>query len=343
MKRNFIAAALCALCLCAQPSSAAYAAASPQDKPKEQAAVPTAPDAEIKAAKAVESATDAAVALKAADDFVKKYPKSVIRGQVARIAADRVAATTDAAARAAHGESFLKIFSAPEEANIINPQLVRAYVDAKRYDDAYRVASVEAVEKFDDPIGPMITLAITGVSLARQQNQKHIPQSVQLGQRAIELIESDKKPAGVDAAVWAEYKTKWLPQVYQELGFLALATGNTAEAKVRLGRSAALNTADPQTYALLGYIADQEYKKLAEEHKAAAAGAAKTELLNKAHERMDKVIEAYAQAIALAEGEPRFEQLRAQLRQDLENYYKYRKGSADGLQQFIDKYKKAKS
>ena len=340
MKRNFIAAALCALSLCGQVSAAPDPAA-PQDKPKEQAA-PQAPEAEIKAARAVESAADAAAALKAAEDFVKKYPQSALRPQVARIAADKIAAAPDAAARAAHSEGFLKIFSAPAEANVINPHLVRAYVDAKRYDDAYRVASVEAVEKFDDPIAPMITLAITGSQLVRQGNQKHIQQSAQLGQKAIELIEADRKPAGVDAAEWAEYKTKWLPLVYQELGFLSLAANDVAGAKAKLGRAAALNTTDPQTYALLGYIADQEYKKLAEQHKA-AADASKADLLNKAHEQMDKVIDAYARAVALAEGDARFEQLRTQLRQDLENYYKYRKGSAEGLQQLIDKYKKAKS
>ncbi len=341
MKINFIAATLC-LCALVSPAPAAAAAAAGQDQPKTQAAPPSAPEAEVKAAQAVQAATDAAAALKAAGVFVKKYPKSVIRPQVAQITTDKLAATQDAAARVTQGEEYLKIFSAPQEANLINPHLVRAYVDAKRYDDAYRVASVEAIEKFNNPVGPMLTLAITGVQLARQQNPKYVERSVQLGLKAIELIESDKKPAGVDAADWADYKTKWLPQVYQELGFLSLTTGNMADAKLKLGRAAALNTDDPQTYALLGYIADREYKKLAEEHKA-AADAAKPELLAKAHEQMDKVIDTYARAVALAEGDARFEQLRTQLRQDLENYYKYRKGSAEGLQQLIDKYKKAKS
>jgi hypothetical protein len=339
MKRNFIVVTLCALCLCAQASAAPAVAAARAA----QEAPPPAPEAEVKAAQAVQSAADAAAALKAAEVFVKKHPRSVIRPQVARIAADKIGATADAAARASQGENFLKIFSAPEEANLINQHLVRAYVDVKRYDDAYRVGSVAAVEKFSDPVAPMLTLAITGVQLARQQNPKYVEQSVRLGMRAIELIEADKKPAGVDAADWADYKTKWLPQVYQELGFLSLSAGNLEDAKAKLARAAALNTTDPQTYALLGYIADQEYKKLAEEHKAAAAGAPKNALLAKAHEQMDKVIEAYAHAIGLADGEARFEQLRTQLREDLENYYKYRKGSSEGLQQLIDKYKKAKS
>lgn len=343
MKRNFFAAALLrALCLCAPLALAPAAAAqytSPPAKPGGQQQQPAASDAEIKSAQAVEAAADGAAALKAAEDFVKKHAKSALRPQVARIVANKIAGTADAAQRVAQGEGYLKIFSAADEAGVINPHLVRAYVDAKRYDDAYRVGSVETVGKFEDPVGAMITLAITGVQLARQQNPKYVQQSVQLGQKALEMMEANQRPAGVDEAAWADYKTRWLPQLYQEMGFLSLATGNTADAKTKLDRAAAINSTDPQTYALIGYIADLEYKQLAEQHKA-ASGAQKAELLTKAHEQMDKVIDHYARAVALAEGDARFDQLRAQLRQDLENYYKYRKGSTEGLQQLLDKYKK---
>ena len=166
MKRNFIAAALCALSLCAQASAAPAPAAVPQDKPKEQAG-PQAPEAEIKAARAVEAAADAAAAVAAADDFVKKYPKSVLRPQVLRIAAGKVSGTQDAAQRVTHTESLLRIFATPEEANLINPHLVHAYVAASRLDDAYRVGSLAAVEKFEDPVGIMLHLALIGENEAR--------------------------------------------------------------------------------------------------------------------------------------------------------------------------------
>ncbi|MCA1616522.1 MAG: hypothetical protein LC800_20990 [Acidobacteria bacterium] len=204
MKRNFIAAALCALCLCAQMSAAAAAAAA-QDKPKAQpatAATPQAPAEELKAAQAVEAATDAALALAAAAEFVKKYPKSTLRMDVARVAADKVFATTDAALRVTHGEGYLKIFTAPEEANLINPRLVRDYVAATRLDDAYRVGALAAVEKFDDPLGTMIFLSLIGENEVRKGNGKYLQQSQQLAARAAELIETDKRPASLDEATW---------------------------------------------------------------------------------------------------------------------------------------------
>jgi hypothetical protein len=48
----------------------------------------------------------------------------------------------------------------------------------------------------------------------------------------------------------------------------------------------------------------------------------------------------YAQAVAMSEGKTGFEQMHEQLLASLTGYYKYRKGSTDGMQQLIDKYKK---
>ena len=56
---------------------------------------------------------------------------------------------------------------------------------------------------------------------------------------------------------------------------------------------------------------------------------------------MDDVIDAYAHAIALTEGNPQYDAMRVGLKADLEGYYKYRhSNSTEGLQALIDKYKK---
>jgi hypothetical protein len=55
---------------------------------------------------------------------------------------------------------------------------------------------------------------------------------------------------------------------------------------------------------------------------------------------LDEVIETFAHAVGLAEGQAPYQQLHDQILQDLQAYYKYRHGgSTDGLQQLIDKYK----
>ncbi|MFL6230799.1 MAG: hypothetical protein ACJ741_18655 [Pyrinomonadaceae bacterium] len=333
-----------ALVLCAAAAGAADARRIPapsaqEQKQGEQKQKGGASDAESKAAQAVQSAADPNAVAVAASEFVKKYPKSSLRPQVARAVLSKIAAVQDPAQRATFAEGFSKIFDSPDEAMLAAPVIIDAYVDAKRYDDAYRLATPDAVAKFEDPLGVMISLAITGADQVRQQNPKYVPASQQLGLKAVELIEGDKKPARVDDARWGEYKTKWLPQLYQSLGLLSLASGDKADAKAKLAKALALNPTDANTYILLGAIANDEYQQTAQQHKA-ASGAAKDELLKQAQAQLDVVIDAWAHAVALTEGDARADQMRAQLMQDLESYYKYRHGSADGLQQLIAKYKK---
>jgi hypothetical protein len=70
------------------------------------------------------------------------------------------------------------------------------------------------------------------------------------------------------------------------------------------------------------------------------AGSARDEQLKKVQALLDSLIDAYAHALALSEGNATLQQIREQYAQDLESYYKYRhNGSTDGMQQLIDKYK----
>ena len=59
------------------------------------------------------------------------------------------------------------------------------------------------------------------------------------------MIETDKRPAGLEDAQWNEYKTKWLAQLYQSMGVGALMTRNPADAKVKLDKSVAINPSRP--------------------------------------------------------------------------------------------------
>ena len=69
------------------------------------------------------------------------------------------------------------------------------------------------------------------------------------------------------------------------------------------------------------------------------AGAAKDARLKEIQAQLDRVIETYAQAVAMLEGNAQYDQARQQMKQDLESYYKYRRGSTQGMQELIDKYK----
>lgn len=294
---------------------------------------------ELKEAQKVEAAVDAAARQQAAGEFLKKYPKSSLRLQVAQLVLQKLSEVKDSAQQVALAENFATVFNEPAEADLAQPLLIDAYITANRHADTFRVANAYLARN-PEAVGVLTQLALVGIDQARTGNAQFVEPSRQYGIKAVELIEANKKPADFDDARWAEYKTKWLPHLYQSLGVLAHVTKDRAGAVARLEKAAALNPADAFNYLLLSDIYNSQYEALAQEYKAAPAGPAKEEALKKSQAQMDKVIDAYAHALALSEGDERFKQVREQIMSDLQTYYKYRhNGSTDGLQQLIDKYK----
>ncbi len=139
-------------------------------------------------------------------------------------------------------------------------------------------------------------------------------------------------------AIWAAYKTKELPRLYQLQGFLTLIGGDQAGAKIKLAKAIELNPTDPQTYWILGNVRDSEYQEIATKYKA-ATGPAQAELLKQAQAQLDQIIDDYAHVVALSEGKAEYQPMHDQALKALQAYYQYRRNSTDGLQQLIDKYK----
>lgn len=297
-------------------------------------------EGETKAAQAVQQAADAQAALAAAGEYLKKYQKSPMRQRVGAALEEKIRAVPDPAQRATLAESAAKLFNQPEEMAVSMPLLIGTYVDAKRYDDAFRVGG-DWVAKHPEDVPVLTQLGLVGIDQARLQNPKFVTQGQQYSLKAIELIEANKKPANLDDAAWAPYKTQWLPALYQSLGLLSYITSNNAEARARLEKAVALGITDPTSYTLLADMADREYEDLAKRANGMKAGADRDAAMQKAQAQLDKLIEMYAQATAMSEGKAGYEPMHEQLLATLTNYYKYRKGSTDGMQQLIDKYKKA--
>ena len=131
--------------------------------------------------------------------------------------------------------------------------------------------------------------------------------------------------------------------VYQSLGLLYYASGNRAEAKARYTKASQVAPSDPFNFVMLADLSNQEYQDAAKHYQAMSAGQARDDELKKVQSMLDQVIDAYAHAIALSEGNAALQQVRQQYLGDLEAYYKYRHGgSTEGMQQLIDKYKLAK-
>jgi hypothetical protein len=316
-------------------ASVAFAA---QEKGKDQAPQP--PKGEQEAAMKVQSAPDIPAKLKAAGEFVKKYPKSSQRAAVVGHVVQEINKNPDPAQKIPLLENALTVFKDQSDADVINPILLDAYIKSKRLDDAFRAASTVLAKNPND-LGSLTQMALVGVEEAKHNNPKYVEQSQQFGMKAIEIIEAGKKPDSIEEAEWKDYQTRWLPALYQSMGIIAMMTNKKDEAKARLEKSSSLNGDDPFTYVLLGSLVNDEYQKFAEQHKAQSAGPLKDELLHQAHAKMDQVIDLYAHAVALSEGNETYKQLHDQVFEDLQAYYKYRHaGSANGLTELIAKYKK---
>jgi tetratricopeptide (TPR) repeat protein len=296
------------------------------------------PENELKAAKAVEAAPDLNAKAAAAADFVKKYPKSLARKQVADYLASQIAVVKDGNEQLTLVQKFQTVFTEEAEVKTIKPILLDAYIRVNRFDDAFSEGG-SFLAKNPEEIQILVDLAIAGTDQAKQRNAKYVTQSRQYGTKAIELIEADKKPADMDAEIWGRYKPM-LPQLYQEMAIIAFVQQNTAEAQSNLEKAIKLNPSDPFNYVLLGSLTNEEYQRIAQTHKSMPDGKSKDDMFKKATELLDKVIDTYAHAVALSEGKSGYEQLHSQVLQDLTAYYKYRHNSStEGLQQLIDKYK----
>lgn len=324
------------LCLIAVTiAGAAPANTVAQDKDKK---APQVTADEAKAIKKIEIALDTAAKLQAASEFVKKYPKSIKRADVAGALVEEIG-KADAAAQTALAQTFLSIFTDAKEANLINIFLIETYIKANKLDEAFKTGAAY-LEKNPDDARILTALGYTGIEQAKRNNAVYVQQSLTYTKKAVELMEADKMPENYSAENWANFKTQWQPLLYQSLGLVSYMMGNKEEAKAKFEKSVSLSPNEPFNYAMLGSLANEEYQALADRFKTMMAGPLKDETLKRANLKIDEVIVFFARVVALSQGDARYQALHDQILQDLTMYYKYRNGSTDGLQAFIDKYKK---
>jgi len=288
--------------------------------------------------KAIMTAPDAEAKLKAADVLIKKHPRTAVRERVAREVASQIVGVKDATQKVTLAQQFKGIFTEPTEQQMIIPELIYALADANRFEEAF-ASGAEFLTRNPDSLAVLVQLVTVGTDQAKHKNPKFVPQCLQYGTHAIELIEADKKPAEMDDARWIKFKSTMLPSLYQSTGILNLVRGDRGAAKSRLAKAAEVAPTDPFNYLLLAGILNEEYQDAATHYQSMPNGPAKDEELKKILASLDQVIDAYAHTIALAEGNERLAPVRQQYLQDLEAYYKYRHKSTEGMQQLIDKYK----
>lgn len=272
-------------------------------------------------------------------EFIKEFPQSPARGQVVNHAATQISQLNDNAQIVQQSETYLKIFTPEAEADIILPGLIYSYVQLKRMKDAFDTAQ-KYLSRHPEDVSTRLTLAIEGANQLQLGKNEFVAPTREYAAKAVELIEADRRPANINETQWPEYKTRWLPQLYQSLGIIEFNSGDKAKARTSLEKAVALNSKDTNSWILLGSMADEEYQAIAVKYNVADAGAERDALLKQANEKMDVAIEIFARIVALTDGKPEAKQINTQVRENLESYYKYRHKNTDGLQALIDKYKK---
>ena len=309
-----------------------------QDKAAAKDQPPPMSDGERKAVEKINTAKDPEAKMKAASEFIKKNPKSAIRGKVAGYVADQVSFGQNPQQVASLCRNYISVFNTPEEADLVRPGLVDALFKLEKWDEALDEGN-QYLQRNPEDVTVFISIAWAGANQIQKQvsNPKLTKAATDASAKAVELMEQDKRPGRFDDKSWGEYRNSWLPRLYQARGLMLLNTGNRGEAKDNLEKAAGLEPYDPPTLMMLVNISNDEYQDLAKRYQAEK----KSDLLDKAVEKMDEVIDWMARAVAASDGVAQMQQANQQLRENLNAYYSFRHdGKTDGVNQLIEKYKK---
>lgn len=186
----------------------------------------------------------------------------------------------------------------------------------------------------------LIALGYEGVLASEARNESFNADAATYGRRAIQLIEAGKVPDS-----WDPFKNKEdvLASLYYAEGFYALKPKPEA-AIADFIKTAQINSDrrnSPSTYYYLA-LAYQNgaYKRLSDDYRKRFAdqpeSAESKAVLDGVNKVMDKMIDAYARAVALAQKDPQQAAAMTSWRARLTEFYKFRhEGSDVGLNEFI--------
>ncbi|MEK6282743.1 MAG: hypothetical protein AABN95_20480 [Acidobacteriota bacterium] len=172
------------------------------------------------------------------------------------------------------------------------------------------------------------------------KNESFNTESLDFARRAIKAIESGKAPAK-----WDPFKSKddTLAYLYNALGRLTVKN-NSPETLTSLIKAAQFEgdvKKDPGIYYLIGASYESgPYAKMSADYKTCCEGKDETPesklALANINQVVDRMIDAYARAVALAGNDPKFATPKKEWLDSLATWYKYRHNQSDaGLNEMI--------
>lgn len=172
------------------------------------------------------------------------------------------------------------------------------------------------------------------------KNESYNADALNYARKAIQLIESGKAPLK-----WEPFKGKedTLAYLYDVVGRLTLKD-NPAAALTTFVKKAQFETdlkKDPYTYYFIAAAYESgPYTKLSADYKACCEGKDESPqsklLLENINQVVDRMVDAYARAVAVAGSEPKYAAKKKEWMDDLSTWYKFRHGGQEtGLPEFI--------
>lgn len=217
----------------------------------------------------------------------------------------------------------------------------------KNYTKAYSLAGPVLADNANN-LRVLIALGYGAVAASTEaRNETFNAEAAKHAAKAIQLIESGRTPNtdGSTGGVWAPFKSKEdvIGSLHYALGFYALKP--TPDAAIPHFIKAAQVDADrrnsPTTYSVLA-VAYQNgpYKRLSDDYSKRFANQPETPeskaAIENINKTVDRIIDAYARAVALAGTNPQNQAAKAQWMTQLTNFYKFRNNNSDtGLNEFI--------
>jgi tetratricopeptide (TPR) repeat protein len=212
-------------------------------------------------------------------------------------------------------------------------------INEKNYAEAYKTGAQILA---DEPnyLRAQIDLGYAGYLAASAKNETFNNEALGYARQAIQAIESGKPPTE-----WAPFKGKddTLAYLNYAVGFLTLKTNpnESLDALLKAARYESDIRKTPSTYYFLAVAYEAgPYKTMSTSYQTLYANKPETPESKAALEKLnvviDRIIDAYARAIAAAGTDPKLEQSRKEWLTQLTNYYKFRHDGSDaGINEFI--------
>src|SRR6267378_4974035 len=235
---------------------------------------------------------------------------------------------------------YLKQWISAFEKDDRQDTLLRAIYGEKNYAAGFGLAKRVLTDDPED-VKTLIALGYGGyLATTNAKNETFNAESVRYAQKAIQLLESGKTP---DA--WEPFKSREdaVASLNYAIGFIDLKP-RPEEAIGRFIKVIGIDSdlrKTPSTYYLLAVAYEQgPYKRLSADYTKRFANQAETpeskmalETLNKV---MDRIVDAYARAVALSGNEPQNQAKNAEWKTRPTDLYKFRHENSDaGLNEFI--------